>query len=178
MLIASLVKSGLLARTLACSVTIWRWPLLLAAAAAALVGVLVRWLPVWAELAQRLSRDGAFPVSGLVHEGELSPGASVDLIATTTDTETLFDHLFRQLAEIVRSAPEARRPVVLAEVREYFAEVIRLLDPSARWRNLSDRARARWALYPARPNPAKPMSIMAQVEGSGTAALRGGSIRA
>ena len=88
--------------------------------------------PVWAELAQRLSRDGAFPLSGLVHEGELSPGSVVDLMAATTDTETLFDHLFRQLAEIVRSAPEARRPVVLAEVREYFAEVIRLLDPERR----------------------------------------------
>ncbi|MGD1146394.1 MAG: HEAT repeat domain-containing protein [Thermoanaerobaculaceae bacterium] len=88
--------------------------------------------PVWAELAQRLSRDGAFPLSGLVHEGELSPGSMVDLLAATSDPESLFDHLFRQLAEIVGSVPEARRPVALAQVREYFAELVRLLDPERR----------------------------------------------
>ena len=88
--------------------------------------------PVWAELAQRLSRDGAFPLSGLVHEGEMSPGSVLELLAASSDPETLFDHLFRQLAEIIRASSEARRPAALAEVREYFAEVIRLLDPERR----------------------------------------------
>ncbi|HVN77242.1 MAG TPA: HEAT repeat domain-containing protein [Thermoanaerobaculaceae bacterium] len=88
--------------------------------------------PVWAELAQRLSRDGVFPLDGMVHDGELQPGVILDLLAVSGDPDSLFDHLFRQLAEIVKATPEARRPVAVAEVREYFAEVIRLLDPERR----------------------------------------------
>ncbi len=85
--------------------------------------------PVWAELARRLSRDGSFPLAGRIREGELNPGAVVGLLAETPDAETLFDHLFRQLAEIVAAATGPRAPVALAEVREFFAELVRLLDP-------------------------------------------------
>ena len=88
--------------------------------------------PVWSELAQRLSRDGASPLDGLAHDGELDPGSIANLVAAAADPQTLFDHLFRQLAEIVRDTPEPRRPASLAQVREYFAEVIRLLDPERR----------------------------------------------
>jgi HEAT repeat protein len=85
--------------------------------------------PVWAELARRLSRDGAFPLSGKIREGELTPGMVLDLLATTSNPETLFDHLFIQLGEIVRAGPEARRQTAFSETREFFAELVRLLDP-------------------------------------------------
>jgi HEAT repeat protein len=85
--------------------------------------------PVWAELARRLARDGAFPLAGRIREGELTPGMVFDLLATTSDPETLFDHLFMQLGEIVRAGPEGRREVALADTREFFAELVRLLDP-------------------------------------------------
>ena len=88
--------------------------------------------PVWAELAQRLARDGAFPIAGQIHQGELSPGSVVELLGSSHDPETLFDHLFRQLAEIVRQGPDARRPAVTAQVREFYAELLRLLDPERR----------------------------------------------
>lgn len=85
--------------------------------------------PVWAELARRLARDGAFPLSGKIREGELTPGIVLDLLATTSNPETLFDHLFMQLGEIVRAGPEARRQTAHSETREFFAELLRLLDP-------------------------------------------------
>jgi HEAT repeat protein len=85
--------------------------------------------PVWAELARRLARAGPFPLAGWVGEGELTPGMVLDLLATTPDRETLFDHLFLQLSEIVKAGPETRRSAVLAETREFFAELVRLLDP-------------------------------------------------
>ena len=88
--------------------------------------------PVWAELAQRLSRDGAFPLAGQLHQGELKPGTVVELLASTSDAETLFDHLFKQLAEIVQGTAEARLAVSLAQVREFYSELIRLLDPETR----------------------------------------------
>ncbi len=87
---------------------------------------------VASELVSRLSRAGAFPLDGLVRDGELEPGSLVGALSATGDPKTLFDHLFRQLAEIVRDAPEKRRPVALAQVRAYFAETIRLLDPKRR----------------------------------------------
>jgi hypothetical protein len=84
---------------------------------------------VWAEQARRLARAGAFPLALWVGEGELTPGMVLDLLATTPDRETLFDHLFLQLSEIVKAGPETRRSAVLAETREFFAELVRLLDP-------------------------------------------------
>lgn len=84
--------------------------------------------PVWAELARRLSGDGAFPLAGEIHEGELTPGMVLELLTTSPDPETLFDHLFLQLGEVVRAGPESRRETVLAETREFFAELVGLLD--------------------------------------------------
>ncbi len=88
--------------------------------------------PVWAELARRLSRDGAFAAAGRIHQGELKPGAVAELLARAPDPETLFDHLFLQLAEIARASPAERRPAALVEVREFFAELLRLLEPERR----------------------------------------------
>jgi HEAT repeat protein len=85
--------------------------------------------PVWAELARRLARDGAFPLAGKIREGELTPGLVLDLLATTSNPETLFDHLFMQLGEIVRAGPEAHRQTAYSQTREFFAELVRLLDP-------------------------------------------------
>ncbi len=47
---ASLVKAGLLSRLLGASVNNWRWPLVVAAALASVVGFLFTRLPEWAEL--------------------------------------------------------------------------------------------------------------------------------
>ncbi len=92
--------------------------------------------PVWAELARRLSRDGAFPLAGEIHEGELTPGMVLELLTTSPDPETLFDHLFLQLGEVVRAGPESRRETVLAETREFFAELVGSSTRSARsWRS-------------------------------------------
>ena len=88
--------------------------------------------PVSAELAQRLSRDGAFPLAGQINQGELKPGSVLELLAASGDPETLFDHLFKQLAEIVRQSSDARRPVVVSQVREFYAELLRLLEPERR----------------------------------------------
>jgi ribose/xylose/arabinose/galactoside ABC-type transport system permease subunit len=48
--IASLLKARLLSRLLDAPVSGWRWPLVLAAAAAALVGYAATFLPEWTEL--------------------------------------------------------------------------------------------------------------------------------
>ncbi|HEY0269804.1 MAG TPA: oligosaccharide flippase family protein [Sphingomonas sp.] len=48
--LASIAKAALLRRLLGARVNGWRWPLLVAAAAAAVVGAGVTWLPEWAEL--------------------------------------------------------------------------------------------------------------------------------
>ena len=88
--------------------------------------------PVWAELARRLARDGAFATVGKIHQGELKPGTVAELLTAASDPETLFDHLFIQLAEIARAPALDRRPAALAEVREFFAELISLLDADRR----------------------------------------------
>jgi hypothetical protein len=87
---------------------------------------------IWAELAHRLSRDGSFPLAGKVHTGELSPGKVLELAESAGEVELLFDHLFTQLGEIVRSSPLDQRPVTLQEVREFFDELVFLLTPERR----------------------------------------------
>ncbi len=84
---------------------------------------------VWAELAQRLSRDGIFTMAGKVHEGDLTPGMVLDLLGKSTSPDSIFDHLFVQLGEIVRGAPEDERQVRIGETREFLGELIGLLDP-------------------------------------------------
>jgi hypothetical protein len=87
---------------------------------------------VWAELARRLSRDGAFSLAGRIRSGELSPGAAAELAEQSSDPETLFDHLFVELSEILQATPESNRPFLLAQVREYLAELIGLLQEDRR----------------------------------------------
>jgi len=83
---------------------------------------------VLAELARRLSRDGAFPLAGKIDEGELSAGLLADLLAAASDPEMLFDHIFLSLGEILRSTPPARRTPVADEIRSFFLDLLRLLD--------------------------------------------------
>lgn len=87
---------------------------------------------VWSALAKRLSQDGAFQLPGRIHSGELTPGLVRDILAVTPDPETLFDHVFLQLARILQSGPESRRPMVISEVREFFGELVGLLNPERR----------------------------------------------
>jgi hypothetical protein len=87
---------------------------------------------VWSALAKRLSQDGAFQLPGRIQSGELTPGLVRDILAETSDPETLFDHLFLQLSGILRSGPESRRPMVISEVREFFGELVGLLNPERR----------------------------------------------
>ena len=87
---------------------------------------------VWSELAQRLARDGAFSIAALVNSGDLTPGAAAAMAASVGDPETLFDHLFAHLEEIARDPAQGRRPFALAELRAFFAELLRLLDPERR----------------------------------------------
>jgi len=81
------------------------------------------------ELAKRLSRDGAFPLAGKIHEGELTPGLVAEMLSSASDPEMLFDHLFVSLKEVVGSASDTRRSPVLDEVRDFLVDLLRLLDP-------------------------------------------------
>ncbi len=82
--------------------------------------------------AERLSGDAALPLDRLVHDGRLDPGSIAAIVAETGHPDTLVDHLFGELAESVRDTPEAGRAVAAALVREYLAEIVRLLDPERR----------------------------------------------
>ena len=87
---------------------------------------------VWAELAERLGKDGAFAMSGRVLSGELEPGALADLVTGAKNPEALLDHLFAQLGQIVLECPPARRAELLAQIRAYLEEFLALLDPERR----------------------------------------------
>lgn len=81
------------------------------------------------ELAQRLGRDGAFALAGQINEGELTAGMVAAWLAESQDPETLFEHLFQQLGEVVRVRDETRRRMLLAEVRDFLGELVHLLVP-------------------------------------------------
>ncbi len=81
------------------------------------------------ELAERLGRDGAFALAGQINEGELTAGMLAEMLEESRDPETLLEHLFQQLGEVVRVRDESRRRALLAEVREFLGELVRLLDP-------------------------------------------------
>lgn len=81
------------------------------------------------ELAERLGRDGAFGLAGQINEGELTAGMVAAILEESRDPETLFEHLFQQLGEVVRVRDESRRRMLLAEVREFLGELVNLLAP-------------------------------------------------
>ncbi|MGV8041002.1 MAG: HEAT repeat domain-containing protein [Thermoanaerobaculaceae bacterium] len=81
------------------------------------------------ELAQRLGRDGAFALAGQINEGELTAGMVAAILEESRDPETLFEHLFQQLGEVVRVRDESRRRMLLTEVREFLGELVSLLAP-------------------------------------------------
>ena len=85
------------------------------------------------ELAERMSHDGAFALSGHLNQGELTAGMLAEILQESQDPESLFEHLFMQLGEIVRVRDEGQRRVLLGEVREFLGELVGLLD--------ADRAR-------------------------------------
>lgn len=85
-----------------------------------------------AEVAGRLARDGVFQLAGKLNEGELSPGAVLELIGAAGNAESLFDYLFTQMAETLADAPESTQPVLLSEVRAFLDELVRLLEPERR----------------------------------------------
>jgi len=87
---------------------------------------------VWAELAGRLGRDGAFTLAGCVDEGELTPGSVATAAKGSSAPETLFDFLFAELAQGLEDVPLPSRPPLLAEIREFLSKVLRLLEPDNR----------------------------------------------
>lgn len=81
------------------------------------------------ELAERFGRDGAFALAGAINEGELTAGMLAEILQEASEPESVFEHLFRQLGEIVKVRDENRRRALLEEVREFLGELVRLLDP-------------------------------------------------
>jgi hypothetical protein len=80
------------------------------------------------ELAERMSQDGAFALAGHINQGELTAGMLAEILQESQDPESLFEHLFMQLGEIVRVRDEGQRRVLLGEVREFLTELVGLLD--------------------------------------------------
>lgn len=81
------------------------------------------------ELAERLGRDGAFALAGSINEGELTAGMLAEILQQSNEPESIFEHLFQQLGEVVKVRDENRRRALLDEVREFLGELVRLLDP-------------------------------------------------
>ena len=81
------------------------------------------------ELAERMSQDGAFALAGRINQGEMTAGMLAEILQESQDPESLFEHLFMQLGEIVRVRDETQRRMLLGEVREFLGELVGLLDP-------------------------------------------------
>lgn len=81
------------------------------------------------ELAERMSQDGAFALAGRINEGELTAGMLAEILQESRDPESLFEHLFMQLGEVLRVRDETHRHALLGEVREFMGELVGLLDP-------------------------------------------------
>ncbi len=82
----------------------------------------------WGELAKRLASRGAFLFSGKVLAGHLAPGVLADLLDKVPDQVSLLDHLFSQIAEVVRAATGSQRGVMWREAQAFLAELLGLLD--------------------------------------------------
>jgi len=86
----------------------------------------------WSELARRLGSRGSFLFGGAIDGGQLAPGVVLDLLAKAPDQATLLDHLFAQIAEVVRASGETLRPSLWREARAFLGELLGLLDPDRR----------------------------------------------
>ena len=86
----------------------------------------------WSELARRLQARGSFLFGGAIDGGHIAPGIVVDLLAKVPDQGTLLDHLFSQIAEVVRTSGEGLRPPLWREARAFMGELLGLLDPDRR----------------------------------------------
>ncbi len=89
-------------------------------------------LPVWAELARRLGQDGAFVLAEKILEGELTAAILTELVSQTADPATLFDQIFRRLAELVAALEPPRRRLALRQLALFLAEWFALLTPERR----------------------------------------------
>lgn len=88
---------------------------------------------VWLDLARLLASDGVFELTGKLDEGEeFTPGIIGEILRTSNAPETLFDHLFQHLAQLVTTGPRAHKPETLTEARRFFAELLQLLLPEQR----------------------------------------------
>jgi HEAT repeat protein len=86
----------------------------------------------WSELARRIEARGGFLFSGKVWEGYLAPGVVADLLNEVPDKVTLLDHLFSQVAEVVKATPESQRGLMWREARAFLGELLALLDADRR----------------------------------------------
>jgi len=108
----------------------------------------------WSELARRLQSRGAFLFGGKLEAGRLSPGVVVDLLARSGDQATLLDHLFAQIAEVVRGGQGAQRYLLWREARAFLGELLGLLDPDRRCLALVAATRHLEVSSPQRPDGA------------------------
>jgi hypothetical protein len=83
----------------------------------------------WSELARRLDARGSFLFAGKIQAGELAPGVVAELLERVADKATLLDHLFSQIAEVVRAAPDAQRSLMWREAQAFLGELLAMLDP-------------------------------------------------
>ncbi len=91
-----------------------------------------RGLPVWAELARRLGQDGAFVLADQILNGELTPQLLAELVGASADPATLFEQIFKRLAELLHDLEAPRRRTALRELARFVDEWLRLLSPERR----------------------------------------------
>ncbi|NWF99605.1 MAG: HEAT repeat domain-containing protein [Thermoanaerobaculaceae bacterium] len=89
-------------------------------------------LPVWAELARGLGRDGAFVLADKILDGEMTAALLAELVSQSADPATLFDQIFRRLAELVAAMEPSRRRLALRQLAVFLAEWFALLAPERR----------------------------------------------
>ncbi|MCS7183342.1 MAG: hypothetical protein NZ869_09575, partial [Thermoanaerobaculum sp.] len=87
---------------------------------------------VWPQLARSLAREGAFAWPGKLKEGLLDAGSVVELANQLPDPGALFEYLFRSVAQALETSPQGQRPLLLAELRLFLADLTRLLQPDRR----------------------------------------------
>ena len=95
----------------------------------------------WSELARRLQSRGSFLFGGALDGGQIGPGVVLALLAKVPDQATLLDHLFSQIAEVVRTSGEGLRAPLWREARAFLAELLGLLDPDRKALAIASAAR-------------------------------------
>jgi hypothetical protein len=86
----------------------------------------------WSELARRWQSRGTVAQPGLLKGGQLTPESVLDLLSRSQDQTALLDHLFAQIADVVRTGGEELRVTLWREARAFLAALLGLLDPDRR----------------------------------------------